>query len=197
MRRKISAAAVGIGIAAASILATGGSATGHGYTESPISRQKLCANGTVQNCGQIQWEPQSVEGPKGFPNGGPADGAICSGGNGQFAQLDDPRGGKWPTTKLTSGADHTFNWRFTAAHATTDWRYYVTKDGYDPSQKVTRANLELTPFLTVPYNGKRPPFTFSHTGKLPSGKSGHHVIVAVWTIADTGNAFYACSDVQF
>jgi predicted carbohydrate-binding protein with CBM5 and CBM33 domain len=35
--------------------------------------------------------------------------------------------------------------------------------------------------------------TISHSGTLPSGLSGHHVILAVWTIADTGNAFYACS----
>ncbi|MEU3505901.1 lytic polysaccharide monooxygenase, partial [Streptomyces hundungensis] len=31
--------------------------------------------------------------------------------------------------------------------------------------------------------------------EAPSGRSGRHVVVAVWTIADTGNAFYACSDV--
>lgn len=48
----------------------------------------------------------------------------------------------------------------------------------------------------MPFSGQ-PPATLSHTGTLPSGKSGHHVILAVWTIADTANAFYACSDVQF
>ncbi|WKX70551.1 lytic polysaccharide monooxygenase [Streptomyces sp. XD-27] len=197
MRRRIRAAVIGVGLAAVTVLATAGSASGHGYTDSPISRQKLCANGTVKNCGPIQWEPQSVEGPKGFPGGGPADGRICSGGNSEFAQLDDPRGGSWPTTKVSAGQEQTFTWRFTAAHATTDFRYYITKDGYSPSEKITRANLELTPFLTVPYNGQRPPSTLSHSGRLPSGKSGHHVIVAVWTIADTANAFYACSDVQF
>jgi chitin-binding protein len=37
----------------------------------------------------------------------------------------------------------------------------------------------------------------SHSGKLPSGKSGRHMILAVWDIADTGNAFYQCSDVTF
>lgn len=197
MRKKISAALVGIGLAAVSVLTTSGSASGHGYTDSPISRQKLCANGTVANCGEIQWEPQSVEGPKGFPSGGPADGTLCAGGNSRFAQLDDPRGGQWPATKVSAGQDYTFNWRFTAAHATTDFKYYITKNGWNPSQKLTRASLETTPFLTVPYNGQRPPSTFSHTGKMPSGKTGRHLIFAVWTIADTPNAFYACSDVQF
>ncbi|MER6994807.1 lytic polysaccharide monooxygenase [Streptomyces sp. NPDC000410] len=195
MRTRIGAAIVGLAVAGTTLLATG-NAGSHGYTDSPISRQKVCANGTVANCGEIIWEPQSVEGPKGFPAAGPADGRICAGGNSRFAQLDDPRGGSWPTTKLSSGANHTFRWQFTAAHATTDFTYYVTRNGWNPSQPLTRAALDPQPFLTVPYNGQRPPFTLSHSGKLPS-KSGRHLILAVWTVHDTPNAFYACSDVQF
>ncbi|MFJ9029330.1 lytic polysaccharide monooxygenase [Streptomyces sp. NPDC102274] len=195
MRKKIGAAVVGLAVAGVSLLATG-SASSHGYTDSPISRQKLCASGTVTNCGNIQWEPQSVEGPKGFPAGGPADGRICSGGLGQFAQLDDPRGGAWPTTKVSSGQSYNFRWQFTARHATTDFKYYITKNGWNSNAPVTRAALDSQPFLTVPYNNQQPPATLSHSGTLPS-KSGRHLIVAVWTIADTSNAFYACSDVQF
>ncbi|MFF3750079.1 lytic polysaccharide monooxygenase [Streptomyces sp. NPDC002018] len=195
MRKKIGAAVVGLAVAGASLLATS-SASSHGYTDSPISRQKLCANGTVSNCGNIQWEPQSVEGPKGFPAGGPADGKLCSGGLGQFAQLDDPRGGSWPTTKVSGGQSYNFRWQFTARHATSDFKYYITKNGWNSSQPLTRAALDTQPFLTVPYNNQQPPATLSHSGNLPS-RSGRHVILAVWTIADTSNAFYACSDVQF
>ncbi|WP_282695529.1 lytic polysaccharide monooxygenase [Streptomyces sp. CC208A] len=195
MRTRTAMAAVALGVTAASLLAAG-TANSHGYTDSPISRQKLCANGTVQNCGGIQWEPQSVEGPKGFPTRGPADGTICAGGNARFAQLDDPRGGAWPTTRVTAGQSHTFRWQFTARHATTDFRYYITRNGWDPSQKLTRAALDPQPFLTVPYNNQRPPSTLSHSGTIPAGKTGRHLILAVWTIADTANAFYACSDVQ-
>lgn len=195
MRQRIGAAVVGLAVAGVSLLATG-SASGHGYTESPISRQRLCAAGTVTNCGEIQWEPQSVEGPKGFPAAGPADGTICAGGNSRFAPLDDPRGGAWPTTRLTPGGSHTFRWRFTAPHATTDFRYYVTRNGWNPDQPLTRTALDPQPFLTIPYNGQRPPYTLTHTGTLPV-KSGRHLILAVWTVHDTGNAFYACSDVQF
>ncbi|MFE3141130.1 lytic polysaccharide monooxygenase [Streptomyces scopuliridis] len=195
MRKKIGAAVVGLAVAGVSLLATG-SASSHGYTDSPISRQKLCANGTVTNCGNIQWEPQSVEGPKGFPAAGPADGKICSGGLGQFAQLDDPRGGAWPTTNVSGGQSYNFRWQFTARHATTDFKYYITKNGWNSNAPLTRAALDSQPFLTVPYNNQQPPATLSHSGTLPS-KSGRHLILAVWTIADTGNAFYACSDVQF
>ncbi|WP_395295602.1 lytic polysaccharide monooxygenase [Kitasatospora hibisci] len=172
-------------------------AQSHGYISTPPSRAALCAAGTVAKCGEIRWEPQSVEGPKGFPGRGPADGAICAGGNGRFAELDDPRGGGWPTTKVSAGQRLTFTWRFTARHATTNFKYYLTKPGYDATQKVTRANLELTPFLTVPYNGTQVPSTLSHTATVPGGRTGHQVVVAVWEIADTGNAFYSCTDVRF
>ena len=174
-----------------------GAAWGHGYTTTPPSRAYKCKTGAVTNCGAIQYEPQSTEGPKNFPSGGPADGKLCSAGVARFAELDDQRGGTWPTTKLTSGATYTFNWTLTAAHATTSFRYFVTKNGWNPSAPLTRAQLDTTPFLTVPFNGQRPGTTVSHSGKLPSGKSGRHMILAVWDIADTANAFYQCSDVTF
>ncbi|MEV0980680.1 lytic polysaccharide monooxygenase [Streptomyces sp. NPDC049915] len=198
-RTKLYAAVVGLATTGAIALSSGG-ASSHGYTDLPVSRQKVCQLGTVTNCGDIQWEPQSVEGPKGFPAAGPADGRLCSGGNTRFAQLDSPRtpsGGAWPTTRVTGGQSYTFRWQFTAMHATTDFKYYVTKPGWNQDHNLTRADLNLTPFLTVPYGGQRPPSTLSHSGTLPSGLSGHHVILAVWTVADTGNAFYACSDVTF
>ncbi|WP_406200170.1 lytic polysaccharide monooxygenase [Kitasatospora sp. NBC_01560] len=172
-------------------------AQSHGYISTPPSRAALCAAGAVTGCGAIQWEPQSVEGPKGFPARGPADGAICAGGNSRFAELDDPRGGAWPTTAVSAGQRLTFTWKFTARHATTSFKYYLTKAGYDAIQKVTRANLETAPFLTVPYNGTQVPSTLSHTATLPGGRTGHQVVVAVWEIADTGNAFYSCTDVRF
>ncbi|MBL1066896.1 lytic polysaccharide monooxygenase [Streptomyces sp. 7-21] len=197
MHRKITAAAAGAGLAMLSALATAGSAEAHGYTTSPTSRQAFCAQGAVSDCGEIVWEPQSVEGPKGFPSAGPADGAICSGGNSRFSQLDDPRGGAWPATDVSAGQSISFTWTFTASHSTSDFRYYLTNDSYDPSQPLTRADLEPEPFLTVSMDGAQPGETETHTGTLPAGKSGRHLVLAVWDIADTGNAFYACSDVQF
>ncbi|MFF3607328.1 lytic polysaccharide monooxygenase [Streptomyces sp. NPDC002463] len=197
MRNKaLGAAVVALGIAGATVLATG-TAGSHGYTDAPISRQKLCANRTVTNCGDIQWEPQSVEGLKGFPAAGPADGKICAGGNSRFSQLDDPRGGAWPTTKLVAGQSYSFRWQFTARHATTDFRYYITKNGWTGTKVLTRADLDPQPFLTIPYNNQQPPSTLTHSGTIPAGKTGRHLILAVWTVADTTNAFYACSDVSF
>ncbi|CAL99463.1 chitin-binding protein [Saccharopolyspora erythraea NRRL 2338] len=175
---------------------TAGMAQSHGFTQSPSSRQDACAQGKVSDCGTIVWEPQSVEGPKGFPQAGPADGKICSAGLAQFAELDDPRGGQWPATNVSAGQDFTFTWKITAAHSTMSFRYFVTKDGWDPSQPLTRAALEPAPFVSQDLGGQRPPNTYTHTGKLPN-KSGKHVILGVWDIADTGNAFYSCADVNF
>ncbi|MEW1548768.1 lytic polysaccharide monooxygenase auxiliary activity family 9 protein [Streptomyces tsukubensis] len=196
MRNRFTASLLAVGLAGVTLFTASGSAQGHGYVDSPVSRQQLCGIGTVLDCGQIEWEPWSVEGLKGFPQRGPADGTICAGGNGRFSELDDPRGGAWPTTRLTAGREHTFVWRITAKHATTDFRYFVTKDGYNPAKKLTRADLEPQPFLTVPFGGARPGATVTHSGVLPQ-KSGRHLIVGVWTVADTDNAFYTCSDVQF
>src|SRR4051794_29095166 len=53
----------------------------HGYISSPPSRQADCAQGRVADCGDITWEPQSVEAPKGS--------LQCNGGGSRFAVLND------------------------------------------------------------------------------------------------------------
>ncbi|WP_380282748.1 lytic polysaccharide monooxygenase [Kitasatospora purpeofusca] len=189
---------VGAALAAVAVpLAMAVPADSHGFINLPPSRSALCGSGVVKNCGDIQWEPQSVEGPKGFPAGGPADGTICAGADARWAPLDNPRNGAWPTTKVTAGGQQTFTWEIEARHSTTNFRYFLTKQGYDPAQKITRASLDLTPFLTVPYNRRQPDAITKHTATLPTGRTGHHVVVAVWDVADTANAFYSCTDVLF
>ncbi|GLZ76313.1 chitin-binding protein [Actinorhabdospora filicis] len=178
------------------LLLAGGEAYAHGYTNAPISRALYCQMGTARNCGPIQWEPQSVEGPKGFPNGGPSDGRLCSANLSQFGQLDDQRNGGWPANSVSGGSSYTIKWKLTAAHATTDFKYYLTKPGWNQTAKLTRSALNLTPIATFPYGGRQPPSSVSHTVTLPA-LSGRHMLYAVWTIADTGNAFYQCSDLQF
>ncbi|WP_431780232.1 lytic polysaccharide monooxygenase auxiliary activity family 9 protein [Streptomyces chumphonensis] len=195
--RTITSLAAALGLAAVTVLTSAGPATAHGYTTTPLSRQLHCAQGTVSGCGAIRWEPQSVEGLKGFPGRGPSDGTICAGGNARFAELDDPRGGAWPATQLSGGQQYTFTWRNTAPHRTTKYEYFITRDGYDPTRPLTRSDLEAQPFLTVNLGGRQPATVESHTGRIPAGKTGQHLILAVWTVHDTANAFYACSDVRF
>ncbi|MDK8179526.1 lytic polysaccharide monooxygenase [Paenibacillus sp. UMB4589-SE434] len=170
-------------------------AFGHGYIEGPASRAALCKLGQNTDCGAIIYEPQSLEAPKGFPNTGPADGKIAS-ANGAFPKLDEQSATRWTKVNI-SGGQTTFNWKLTAAHATTSWKYYITKPNWNPNSALTRASFDLTPFCSVNYGGARPPFTYSDTCNVPTDRSGYHVILAVWEIADTGNAFYNVIDVNF
>ena len=166
MRKLLTMLAVAVLGAAGSLLAASPAAA-HGYVSSPPSRQALCAQGRVA-CGQIKYEPQSVEGPKGLRS--------CHGNNAVFAELnDDSRG--WPATAV--GTSLTLSWINTARHATASWEYFIggTRVGYFAG------------------NNQQPPATLSHTVNL-SGFSGRQKILAVWTISDTANAFYSCIDVN-
>ena len=144
-----------------------GSASAHGYISDPASRQAQCAAGVVE-CGDIKYEPQSVEGPKGLTS--------CSGGNERFAELDDDSKG-WEVADV--GSSTTFNWDLTAQHATSTWEYYVG------GEKIAEFDD----------GGAKPPASVSHNVDF-GGLSGQQKVLAVWNVADTSNAFYACVDVN-
>ncbi|GAA1190983.1 hypothetical protein GCM10009654_55520 [Streptomyces hebeiensis] len=162
--------AAGLGIALAPVLALSlpaSSASAHGYISNPPSRQAQCAAGTVA-CGDITYEPQSVEGSKGLTS--------CSGGNSRFSELDDDSKG-WavtPVSKTTS-----FEWKLTARHATSTWQYFAG------GQKIAEFDD----------NGAQPGATVTHQVDF-GGLSGKQKVLAVWNVADTANAFYACIDVN-
>lgn len=169
-------------------------ASAHGYIDSPGSRGYLCKLGQNTDCGAVVYEPHSLEAPKGFPAAGPADGKIASAG-GIFPKLDEQSANRWTKVNMSSGTN-TFHWTLTAAHATSSWKYYITKPNWNPDAPLTRDSFDLTPFCSVDYGGVRPPFTYSDTCNVPV-RTGYHVILAVWEIADTANAFYNVIDVNF
>ncbi|MBH5316229.1 lytic polysaccharide monooxygenase [Paenibacillus sp. GSMTC-2017] len=167
----------------------------HGYVDSPASRAIQCKNGLNTNCGAIVNEPQSLEGLKNFPTAGPADGKIASAGLAGFSNLDAQTATRWNKVAMSSGTN-TFTWKFTAPHATTSYRYFITKVGWNPNAPLTRAQLDLTPFCTVQGNGQAPPTTLSHSCNVPA-RTGYHIILAVWDISNTPNAWYIAIDAQF
>jgi chitin-binding protein len=148
------------------VVATAGPASAHGWITNPPSRQDQCAKLVVANCGGVQYEPQSVEAPKGA--------TTCSGGS-AFAVLNNDNLG-WRVSNI--GGSASFTWQNTAMHRTTNWVYYV--DG--------RVHQSFSG------NNAQPPLSVTHnvTG-LPGGR---HKILAVWNINDTAMAFYACVDVN-
>ncbi|WMS85922.1 N-acetylglucosamine-binding protein GbpA [Pleionea litopenaei] len=167
----------------------------HGYVKSPESRSYLCHLRTNTNCGAIQWEPQSVEGLDRFPGSGPADGTIAAAGLPQFSELNQQTSTRWVKRSAQSG-NFSFTWRFTANHASRDFRYFITRSGWDQNQPLTRASFDLTPFCSVSGNNQRPPAELTHNCVLPS-RSGYHVVLAVWDVADTVNSFYQAIDLAF
>ena len=179
--------------AVASLFSSNSVVDAHGYTT--ISRNFKCKLGANYQCGNIVYEPQSLEAPKDFPGAGPDDGQIASAGIGAFSQLDVQEQYRWVKTPVQAGS-FDISWIFTANHRTTSWEYYLTKQDWDPNAPLTRASFDLTPFCTVSGGGAQPPFEVTHNCNLPS-RTGYQVILAVWTIADTANAFYNMNDVDF
>lgn len=168
----------------------------HGYIDTPKSRAYMCETQENTMCGAVQYEPQSVEGPKGFPNAGPPDGAIAAGGVEEFAELNSQTPARWKKVQLKTGKND-FSWYFTAGHMTQDWRYYITKAGWDPSRKLTRDSFDLQPFCVIK-GGFEPKehARLIHHCNVPSDHIGYHVILSVWSIADTENAFYQVIDAK-
>ena len=177
-------------------LAVGGavSAQGHGWVGGAnsdlVARAALTSN---TGLGAVEYEPQSLEGPTGFPAAGPADGHIASAGNSRFGELDEQSSTRWVKNVISPGP-HAFGWTYTAAHPAEEWRYYITKNGWNQNEPLKRDALQL--LQVVAHNGTPADTNPVHTITIPADHSGYHVILAVWEIADTANAFYNVIDVN-
>ena len=177
-------------------LTVASSALAYGYIESPASRAYMCKQGQNIDCGLVEYEPQSVERASGFPSGSlPPDGELASAGIANYSQLDKQSQNAWTKTPMTAGV-HLFVWHHTAPHKTTNWRYYITKQNWNPNKPLTRDQFDLTPFCTVNGNGQAPAMTQSMNCNVPE-RTGYQVIYGVWEIADTPNSFYQAIDVDF
>jgi N-acetylglucosamine-binding protein A len=176
-------------------LVTQSAAWAHGYLSDPPSRSLLCKSGGQVNCGPIQYEPQSLEGRSGFPSGGPADGTIASAGLSQFGAMDEQSSSRWIKRDIAAGPKD-FNWTHTANHVTRNYRYYITKSGWNQNAPLSRSSFELQPFCVFDGGMRQPPPIGIHPCNIPQ-RTGYHVILSVWEIGDTTNSFYSVADVQF
>lgn len=165
----------------------------HGYVQAPDSRTYLCKTGENRDCGGLQYEPQSLEGLKGFPAGGPADGQIASAGGLFGGKLDEQTSTRWVKTDIKAGP-MLFDWTYTAPHRTAKWHYYMTKQGWNQNAPLSRDSLEL--IGEVQHDGSAASTNPDHVITVPANRSGYHVILAVWDVADTVNAFYNVIDVN-
>lgn len=181
-------------------------ANAHGYASEPPSRAYACRLGLNTGCGQPMYEPNSVgEAPKGFPQFGPEDGKIASGGvRPDFALLDEQSANRWHLTPIRDRVID-FDWFYTTGHKTTKWEYFVTKSGWNPNAPLSRDAFEATPFCSVDGHGKpatggeeagQGPAPEKHRCTLPADRTGHHAILGLWTVADTAAAFHNIIDVD-
>ncbi|WEL55258.1 N-acetylglucosamine-binding protein GbpA [Pseudomonas kermanshahensis] len=180
-------------------------ANAHGYTNDPPSRAYACRLGLNSGCGGAAYEPQSVgEAPKGFPQLGPVDGKIASGAHINFLLLDEQTAGRWHLTPIRD-RKVAFDWYYEVGHKTTKWEYFITKANWNPNAALSREAFESTPFCEVdgqgiPARGEGQPMNGQalekHQCTLPADRSGHHVILGLWTIDDTAFAFHDVMDVD-
>ncbi|WUD77641.1 lytic polysaccharide monooxygenase [Streptomyces sp. NBC_00510] len=198
------------GTAALLPLALAGPAAAHGAPVSPVSRAAACASGSGQYVGTAacraaaaanggsrpfaDWDNLRVAGVAGRDRQVIPDGKLCSGGLAAFRGLDLPRS-DWPATRLTPGAAFTMAYGTTIPHQGT-FRLYLTKEGYDPTRPLTWSSLASDPFVKVtdpPVSGG----AYRIGGRLPSNRTGHHVLFTIWQNSSTPDTYYSCSDVVF
>jgi predicted carbohydrate-binding protein with CBM5 and CBM33 domain len=148
-------------------------ASAHGYVSQPPSRQARCRFNNVPGCGDVRWEPQSVEAIKGS--------LMCNGNGARFSELNNEA--LWQNQYFTvpQGADSiSFTWTLTFSHRTSNWEYIM----------LTGSNEMLISFpdYSVPVS------PVQHVVPL-NGYTGRQKILARWNIGDTANAFYSCVDI--
>ncbi|MBE1588434.1 lytic polysaccharide monooxygenase [Nonomuraea angiospora] len=206
MRHRITSVGVGALLSLGLITAPAGA---HGALESPLSRAAACGadsplktrpaacRAAVAAGGKTataEWDNLRVANVAGRDRETIPDGKLCSGGIPEFKGLDLARA-DWPATTLKPGARFTFRYRGTIPHQGT-FRLYVTKKGYDPTRPLKWSDLERKPFLQAT-DPKLTDGSYVIKGRLPSGRTGRHLIYTIWQNSDTPDTYYSCSDVVF
>ncbi|WP_422738459.1 lytic polysaccharide monooxygenase auxiliary activity family 9 protein [Micromonospora sp. WMMD729] len=178
----------------------------HGAPTDPVSRAAACGPegryastdacraAVAAGAAVREWDNVRVAAINGRDRERIPDGELCSGGLSAYRGLDLPRT-DWPSTRLTTGATFTFRYRTTIEHRGT-FRLYVTTPDYDPRKRLTWADLEPRPFLTR----TDPPVragAYQLAGRLPTGRTGRHLIYTIWQNSNTPDTYYSCSDVVF
>lgn len=166
-------------------------ASAHGYVNGTVVARAAATQNTDR--GAVANEPQSLEAPKGFPESGPADGKLASAGGLFGGVLDQQTAARWWKNPVSAGP-LTVTWQYTAPHRTSQWRYYLTKPGWNPNAPLTRSEFEL--IATVPHDGGAASTRPAHTITIPADRSGYHILYAIRDVADTTNAFYNTIDLD-
>ena len=168
------------------------------YLENPESPQSAACAAAIQLAGTLQfydWMSYNRAESNDQHRTLIPDGQLCSAGKTGYTGMDLARA-DWRTQTIAANAGGTYNFSFiaTAPHATKYFDFYVTKDGYDPTQPLKWSDLEDAPFCHITSvtlaNGR-----YQMTCPFPQNKSGRHLIYNIWQRSDSTEAFYTCMDV--
>lgn len=160
-------------------------ASAHGAPTTPISRTAACARGgeDTGTAACVAARKANGGGFGSFDNlriadvGGRdrevvPDGELCSGGLDAFKGLDLPRD-DYPATKVTAGTTLSVRYRATIPHAG-QFRIFLTKTGFDPTKRLTWADLGTRPLATI----TDPPLddgAYEMRVTLPEARTGRHI----------------------
>ncbi len=198
---------MGVSIAVAGVALLGAvEVNAHGYVSSPKARVIVCKENNIENpthpaciaakaAGNVGfYAPQSIAigGVRDNHQAVIPDGKLCSAGVGGYAGLDLARS-DWPATPVQAGYRE-FVWTNTAQHRSMYFRYYITRQGYNPSQPLRWSDLEQI-HQSSPTGQEA---VSRHMVNLPP-RTGKHVVYSIWQrdYADAPEGFYQCIDVEY
>ncbi|MCD0447579.1 lytic polysaccharide monooxygenase, partial [Glycomyces sp. A-F 0318] len=189
---------------------TAQSASAHGTATSPAARQYSCwerwggdhmnpdmatedpmCYQAFQTNANTMWSWMSLlrEGMQGQHEQRIPDNQLCSGGNAEYASLNEP--GDWHTTPLSNNFN--LHYEDQARHGADYYWVYVTKQGYD----ATTDALDWGDLERVVETGVYQPGAAVDIPVSAPGRTGHHVVYVVWQASHFDQTFYSCSDVSF
>lgn len=111
---------------------------------------------------------------------------VASTGNPAFRGLDlapDSTLGEWPLTELdTSAPSQTFTYDYTAYHTSESWshRWFITREGWDPTSGLSWENLEATPFLVEVQGSHREDESSKWEFATFPRRTGRAAVVHIW-----------------
>jgi chitin-binding protein len=119
------------------------------------------------------------------------DGKLCSAGREKYRGLDLQRA-DWPAKRIAPGP-LTLTYRATAPHANSNFEFYITRQGWNPTQPLRWSDL----VHLATFNNQNPSTFTSWTVNIPQ-RTGRHLVYSIWQrVVGSEEAFYTCSDVDF
>ncbi|HEX7304906.1 lytic polysaccharide monooxygenase auxiliary activity family 9 protein [Lentzea sp.] len=119
------------------------------------------------------------------------DGKLCSAGRDKYRGLDLQRA-DWPAKRISAGS-LTVTYHATAPHSNSNFEFYLTRDGWNPTMPLRWS--DLVPLAT--FTNQNPTTFTNWTLPIPQ-RSGRHVLYSIWQrVVGSAEAFYTCSDVDF